>query len=78
MITEPNVEAEKLPLHEFSIEAATRQKLHVGALLDDAALLDDDDAIRLLHCAQAMGDDDDSSTAEILVQSLLYLSTGHG
>ena len=75
MIAESYIEAEKLSLYEFRVHASACEKVCVRALLDDAAFLDDDDAVRLLDRAQTMGDDDDSPTIEILVERLLHLQT---
>ena len=48
----------KLQLGETGIHAAFTDKLRVRAALDDAALVDDKNAVGFLHGRQAVGDDE--------------------
>ena len=73
MIAESHIEAEELSLYQFSVHPPARQQLCVRALLDDTPFLDDDDTIRLLDRAETMGDDDDSTSLQVLVKRFLHL-----
>jgi hypothetical protein len=63
--------ADHLSLHEIAVHAGLDEQLLVGALLLDAATVDDDDLVRLLDRTQAMGDENHGTTLEITVDGLL-------
>ena len=54
----PSTRSRELPRDQLGVEAGLREKGVVGAALDDAAVVQDDDGVGVAHGGQAVGDDD--------------------
>ena len=61
------------PRVKLIVSAALRQKLLVGAALDDTALLENHDAVGVAHGGEPVGDHDHGLTCGKLRKRLLYL-----
>ena len=67
-----------LPLHQPGVEAALGQQLLVCALLHHAALVEHHDAVRPLHRAQPVRDDEHRVFPQVAMDGLLDLRTQEG
>lgn len=67
-----------LPLHQPGVEAALGQQLLVCALLHHAALVEHHDAVRPLHRAQPVRDDEHRVFPQVAMDGLLDLQTQEG
>src|SRR5687767_12417392 len=68
----PSYHFEILPLIKLRVHPTPREQLRVAALLDDAAPVEHDDAIRAAHRAQPVGDDQRRPAAQELLHRFLY------